>query len=111
MSISKALRNEVASLVANKSTLAKIRGFLTYNDIPSKEIEQLIVEMDLKGGKPKTFTSDYYAFLSAERRIEAEARSYIEGLGEYGETSKNTKAHMSHFLNVWKLSVTIWNSK
>lgn len=53
------------------------------------------------------FAADFYAWLAGDARSEQEAHDYIMGVGEYGETTKNTKAHLTHFLNIWALAETV----
>lgn len=53
------------------------------------------------------FANVYYDWLAAGKREEAEAKGYIMGTGGYGETTKNVKAHLTHYLNIWALAETV----
>lgn len=102
--------NRINELKESGLTLAKIKAMLTIEDYTAKEIAQGIKDAGVSI-KPKTFASDYYDWLSASIRTKEEATDYILGQGEFGDTSDNTKKHRSHYLNIWELSATIWNSK
>lgn len=59
-------------------------------------------------GGAKGFAADYYDWLAEAERTEAEAKAFIMGEDvSYGETSKNTKAHLTHYLNIWALAETV----
>lgn len=58
-------------------------------------------------GGAKGFAADYYDWLAESERTEEEAKAFIMGESEYGETSKNTKAHLTHYLNIWALAETV----
>lgn len=54
-------------------------------------------------GGPNGFTDTYYNWLAEESRTEQEAHDYIMSQ----DTSNNTKAHLTHFLNIWALAQTV----
>lgn len=91
-------------------TTAKIRAMLTLEDYTPKEIKEAMAEANMKP-KATTFASEYYTFLSAYHRTKEEAEEYIMGGGVYGETTTNVQKHLSHYLNIWELTNTIWAQK
>ena len=98
----------IEELQAQGLTTTKIKAYLQIEDYSAKDIAEAFKNIGLTGSKPRTFASDYYDWLATESRTEAEATAYIMGTGEFGETSKNVKAHKSHYLNIQELSTTIW---
>jgi hypothetical protein len=98
----------ITELQDSGMTNTKIKAFLTIEDYSAKDITAAFKELGLIGTKPKTFASEYYDWLATEHRLESEAEDYIAGLGEFGETSKNVKAHKSHYLNIRELAALIW---
>jgi len=109
MSISKEVKKELNALIASGATLKKIRGYLAYNDVSEEDTKELIAGLGL-GGR-RTFVDSYYGFLATGHRNRSEAEDYINGLGEYGETSDNVKKHLSHYLKIWELSHNVWATK
>ena len=89
---------------------AKVKAYLTLDDYSATDIATAFKQI---GGakKPKGFASEYYDWLGAESRTEAEATAYIKGDGEYGDTTNNVKKHLSHYLNIQALTVAIWDAK
>lgn len=87
--------------------VAKIRAHLTLDNFSGKEIDEAIREAGLTT-KRVSFANEFYSWLAEEVRDEDEANAYIMGNGEYGETSRNVQAHLNHYMNIWKLSVAIW---
>lgn len=79
--------------------------------ISAKAIEEITKEWEAENKsttrKAGGFAADFYNWLAEEARSEQEAHDYIMGLGEYGDTTKNTKAHLTHFLNIWALAETV----
>ena len=53
------------------------------------------------------FASDYYDWLAEAPRSEVEARAFIMGESDYGDTTANTKNHLTHYLNIWALCETV----
>lgn len=102
----------VKGKVAEGWTKKKIEAYLIFNDDASpKEIAKAFKEAGVTTSKPKTFASEYYAWLSIKQRTNDEATAYILGTGLYGETSANVKAHKSHYLAILDLSIAIWVGK
>lgn len=54
-------------------------------------------------GGPNGFADTYYNWLAEESRTEQEAYDYIMS----PDTSNNTKAHLTHYLNIWALAETV----
>lgn len=54
-------------------------------------------------GGPNGFAETYYNWLAEESRTEQEAHDYIMA----PDTSNNTKAHLTHYLNIWALAETV----
>lgn len=64
------------------------------------------LEEELKPAKragANGFAAEYYDWLASESRTEQEARDYIMD----PDTSANTKAHLTHYLNIWALCETV----
>lgn len=53
------------------------------------------------------FASDYYDWLAEAPRTEVEARAFVMGESDYGDTTANTKNHLTHYLNIWALCETV----
>ena len=106
----KNITDRIIELQQSLDTKAKIRAALTLEDYTAKQINEAFKNMNVST-KAKTFASDFYSWLAIEPRERWEAEQYIMGEGEYGETSNNVKNHLSHYLNIWELTVTIWESK
>ena len=94
----------------NELPVAKIRATLTLEDYSVKDITEALKEAGLST-KKIAFTETYYAWLEVEQRTEADAKDYILGEGEFGETSANVQNHVNHYLKIHGLSATIWESK
>jgi len=105
------LNDRINELNTNGLTLTKLKAYLTIDGYTNKEVTSALKELGLTGSKPKTFASEYYNYLAIELRSVEDATDYINGLGEFGETSKNVIAHKSHYLNIRELSESIWVSK
>ena len=54
-------------------------------------------------GGPNGFADTYYNWLAEAARSEQEAHDYIMS----PDTSNNTKAHLTHYLNIWALAETV----
>lgn len=70
-------------------------------------IEVAIDEAGLKAKRSNGFAADFYEFLAEKVRSEKEALGFILGSGEYEGTSKNVKAHESHYLNIAALVTSV----
>lgn len=84
------------------------------HSIPLKELEAWWKAAQPKKatGGAKGFAADYYDWLAEAERTEAEAKAFIMGENVlYGDTSKNTKAHLTHYLNIWALAETVRSGK
>ena len=101
------INRRIEELMEQGMSTAKVKAFLTLEDYSAKDIAAAMKEMGATS-KPKTFASDYYDWLASSKRTAEQAVAYIQGTGEFGETSKNVKAHQSHYLNIWSLSAAIW---
>lgn len=82
-------------------------GFYKEKGFKAKEITDAYKAAEERAGKARIrvggFAQDYYDWLAEERRTEFEARAYI--LNE--KNSKNTKAHLTHYLNIWALTESV----
>lgn len=105
------ITTRINELLEQGLTTTKIKAFLTIEDYSPKDIANAFKELGLTGSKPKTFASEYYNWLALKQRSTNDAIDYINGLGEYGETTTNVQKHKSHYLNIAELSATIWNAK
>ena len=103
------LTNRVVELNEAGLTIAKIRATLTLEDYAAKDITAAIKDASISAVKVG-FASEFYAFIAEELRTTEEATAYIMGTDGEKETSKNVKKHLSHYLAIHELSVTIWNA-
>lgn len=87
----------------------KIRAKLVLNDVPAKLIAEAFKACKPEKAVKQGFAAQFYDWLSAGKRSDAAIKAYIMGEGEYGETSKNTKNHLSHYTNIAKLANSIWD--
>lgn len=73
--------------------------------VTARELEAAYKEAQpaKSNGGPNGFTDTYYNWLAEESRTEQEAHDYIMA----PDTSNNTKAHLTHFLNIWALAETV----
>lgn len=82
-------------------------GFYKEKGFKAKEITDAYKAAEERAGKARIrvggFAQEYYDWLAEERRTEFEARAYI--LNE--KNSKNTKAHLTHYLNIWALTESV----
>lgn len=107
--LSTKIEEGVKILVRDGAPIKKIRAYLTMEDVTEKRITKIV--KTLGGGKKAGFADGYYAWLSAEKRTMDEASAYILGEGENEPTSDNVKKHLSHYLNIAKLTINVWESK
>lgn len=88
--------------------LGKIRVLLeVVASLSPKEIDEAIEEAGIKAKRSNGFAADYYEYLSLESRTKEEALSFILGTNGNEGTSKNVRAHESHYLNIFELVATI----
>lgn len=82
-------------------------GFYKEKGFKAKDITDAYKAAEERAGKARIrvggFAQDYYDWLAEERRTEFEARNYI--LNE--KNSKNVKAHLTHYLNIWALTESV----
>ena len=104
------LTTRVTELAENGLSIAKIRATLTLADHSAKDISAAIKASNV--GKTKVgFASEFYLFISAEKRTINQATGFVMGTGKNKDTSGNVQKHLSHYLAIHALSVTIWNNK
>lgn len=102
------LNTRVAQLVAEGKTKKIIVATLVLEGYKDKDIKEATKDL----GQAKTnFAAQYYDWLASEKRTMAQAEKYVMGKGEFGETSDNVKAHLSHYLNIAELTLRIWATK
>lgn len=97
------IQERIAELVETESSIKVVRAHLTIEGFKDKEITSAIKEAGLRSVK-KGFASFYYDFLVAEEPTKVEAEDFIDGHGSYGVTTKNVRAHKSHYLGLWELA-------
>jgi hypothetical protein len=82
-------------------------GFYKEQGVKAKEILEAYKKAEEAAGKARIrvggFAQDYYDWLAEESRTEVEARAYIMDPA----TSKNTKVHLTHYLNIWALAESV----
>ncbi len=100
------IQERVQELKAAGHTLSKIRAYLTLDDYPQKDIAEATKGQAVKQG----FRAAFHAWLVEASRTEEEACQYIQGFGEYGETSTNVQKHKSVYLNEYRLAQAIRDS-
>lgn len=82
---------------------ARVKAYLIIDGYKPKEITEALKLMGITGIR-KEFRSYFHDFLVEKNPTEEEAIAYIEGKGEYGETSDNVKRHLNVYLNEYKLA-------
>lgn len=88
--------------------ISKVRVLLeVVCELDAKAIDAAIDAAGIKAKRSNGFASDYYDYLSEETRTKDEALAFILGTGSNEGTSKNVRAHESHYLNIWELVATI----
>ncbi len=101
------INTRVEKLVSEGLTLKKIRAYLEIDDYSAKEIAEATKGLSTV---KKGFRAAFHSWLVEAPRTEEEAAEYIEGFGEYGETSTNVKKHRSVYLNEYRLAKSIRDS-
>lgn len=91
------------------SPISVIRAHLTIAGYSGKEVTEALKEAGVSSAK-LGFASDYYDFLGSELRTREEAIAFIKE-GNAKVESNNILKHSSHYLNIFDLSVTIWEAK
>jgi len=90
---------------SEKSAAGLVRAYCKKNEL--EVYKKPKAEGKGRGG----FASDYYEFLASNPTMSAEeATAYVMGEGDHPETSKNTKNHKSHYLNIHALVNRIANA-
>ncbi len=97
----------VEELRAEGLALSKIRATLTLEDYSAKDIAESTKGLSTV---KKGFRAAFHSWLIDAPRTEEEAIEYIDGLGEYGETSDNVRKHKSVYLNEYRLARDIRDS-
>ena len=99
-------------LAENPNATKKVLdAYLTIDGYSDEDKKAAFKEVGIGRAKPRTFASEFYDWLSAEKREPKEVTDYVMGLGEYGETSNNVKRHRSHYENIGALTAKIWDNK
>jgi ribosome maturation protein Sdo1 len=57
------------------------------------------------------FVDSFYAWLEVEPRTTQDVNDYVEGKGEFGETSENVVRHLGHYSKIAVLARAIHESK
>lgn len=97
----------IEALLNEGLDLKKVRAYLVIEDYKNVDIEAAIKELGLSTKAKKGFAAEYYDWLADGIRTEDEVIGFIQGNGEYGETTPNIKKHKSHYLNIWELTVKV----
>lgn len=95
----------------DKVNTANLRAYLNLAGIEdSKDQSEYIEAIGFKGLK-RNFAELYYDYLADKPRTKKEASDFILGKNGNNETSRNVQNHLSHYLNIHSLSISIWNKK
>ena len=95
----------------DKVNTANLRAYLNLAGIEdSKEQSEYIEAIGFKGLK-RNFAELYYDYLAEKPRTKKEASDFILGKNGNNETSRNVQNHLSHYLNIHALSISIWDKK
>lgn len=86
--------------------IARVKAYLVIDGYKPKEIAEALKRLGVTGIR-KEFRASFHDFLVEKNPTEAEATDYINGKGEYGETSDNVKRHLNVYLNEYKLAKRI----
>lgn len=100
------VKERIAELAQNGSSVKLIRAHLTIEGFSDKEISAGIKEAELTS-KKVTFASDFYDWLAEEPRSQEEAKEYIMDPAN----SQNVHNHLSHYMNIAELAARIWEAK
>lgn len=109
LSVSATIEQGADAAVESGLTSAKdiFAGYYKEKGFKAKDITDAYKAAEERAGKARIrvggFAQDYYDWLAEERRTEFEARNYI--LDE--KNSKNVKAHLTHYLNIWALTESV----
>jgi hypothetical protein len=93
----------INELMADGYESKKIRACLILEDFPAKVISDAMKECSPKASPREGFKASYFKWLGDWPRSEAEAKEYILGNGEFGDTSPSVKRNLATNLNVWRL--------
>jgi len=104
--VTKKIEDGVKALVKDGATVKKIKGYLAFEEVSAADSKALLEKLGVSG-KKAGFADNYYAWLSAEARTLEEAESYV--MDE--SNSDNVRKHKSHYLNIARLALSIWESK
>jgi hypothetical protein len=77
------------------------------DSVKTLEAEWKAAQPEKSKGGARGFADIYYDWLAEEARTEQEAHDYIMS----PDTSNNTKAHLTHYLNIWALAETVRSSE
>lgn len=95
-----------ALLKEGVTEIARVKAYLVIDGYKPKEIAESLKRLGVTGIR-KEFRASFYDFLVEKNPTEEEVIAYIEGKGEYGETSDNVKRHLNVYLNEYKLTKRI----
>lgn len=107
-----ALGSDSVDMAAKAAVEANIQGakeiYMAWGKekgIAAKALEAAYKEAqpEKTSGGPNGFAETYYNWLAEESRTEQEANDYIMA----PDTSNNTKAHLTHYINIWALAETV----
>ena len=102
----KTIQNRITELeVALSGDVKKIKATLVLEDYKNSEIEKGIKEAGLKAAAKKGFAGEFYDWLAAEPRGMDEAKDYVMD----SANSNNVHNHLSHYLAIAEMALTIHN--
>jgi hypothetical protein len=85
-----------------RSAAAMVRAYAKKNEL------DVYAKPKGTGGNRSGFASKFYAWLSEASRNADEVKSYINGEGDYEDTSDNVKKHASHYVAIGAMAEKIW---
>ena len=87
-----------------------IRAHLTIAGHSGKAVTEALKEAGISSARIG-FVDAFYDWLGEESRDKAEVLLYVEGKGEFGETSENVVRHLRHYAKIGEMSRRIWEAK
>jgi len=87
---------------SNRSAMSLIRSYAKKNELA------VFVRPKGEVGTRPGFTNDYHKWLvSNNEATEQDAKAYILGEGDYADTTKNVKDHLSHYMGTFRFLTAV----